>query len=122
MREEIENKLDAILEEIKSNKSASRVTNPRSEMKDTQNKQPSEFKIDMSIAVHASYNENSDSDEDYPLQAFKMKDLGHPAKRLRRSESKLDETLVSDEDSGEEDYHMRSPLGQKAGPLLLYKS
>ena len=32
MRGEMKNKLDAILKEIKSNKSASRVTNPRSEM------------------------------------------------------------------------------------------
>ena len=74
MREEIENKLYAILKEIKSNnKSASTVTNPRSEIDDTQNIQPWGSKIDKSIGVHASYNKNSDSeDEDYPLQASKI--------------------------------------------------
>ena len=41
----MENKLDAILKEIKSNKSASTVTNPRSEIIDTQNMQPSDPKL-----------------------------------------------------------------------------
>ena len=41
MREEMENKLDAILKEIKSNKIASTVTNPRSEMNEIQKMQPS---------------------------------------------------------------------------------
>ena len=67
MIEEMENELDAILKEIKSNKSASTVTNPRSEINDTQNMQPSGTKLDYSIGVHASHNKNSDSeDEDYP--------------------------------------------------------
>ena len=34
-----------------------------------------------------------------------MKDLRHPAKPLYRSETKSDETLVSEMDSEEEDYH-----------------
>ena len=56
--------------------------------------------------MHASYNENSDSeDEDYPLHASKMKDLRHPAKPFYRSETNLDEALVSEEDFEEEDYH-----------------
>ena len=76
MREEMQNKLDAILEEIKTSKSASTVTNPRSETNDTQKLQISGSKIDKSIGVHASYNKNSDSeDEGYPLQSSKMKDL-----------------------------------------------
>ena len=102
----MDNKLDAILKKIKSNKRASTVTNPRSEMNDTQNMQPSESKIDESIGVHSSYNKNSDSEnEDYPLQASKMKVLVHPAKLFYRSETNLDETLVSEEDSEEEYYH-----------------
>ena len=34
-----------------------------------------------------------------------MKDLRHPAKPLYRSERNFDETLVSEEDSAEEDYN-----------------
>ena len=106
MREEMENKLDAILKEIKSNKSASTVTNPRSEMNEIQNMQPSGSKTNKSNGVHASYNENIDSeDEDHPLQASKMGDLRHPAKPFHRSETNLDRTLISDEDSEVEDYH-----------------
>ena len=61
-----------------------------------------------SIEIYASNIENSDSeDEDYPLQASKMKDIRHPARPLFRSETNLDETLVSKEDSEEEDYHRR---------------
>ena len=97
MREEMENKQDVILKKIKSNKIASTVTNSRSEINNTQNLQPSRFNIDKSVGVHASFNKNSDSDEDYPLQASKMKDLRHPAKPMYRSETKLNETLVSEE-------------------------
>ena len=108
MREEMENKLDAILKTIKSNKSASIATNPRPETNDTQNMEPSGSRIGQSSnGVNASYDENSDTDdEDYPLQASKMKDLRHPAKLFYRSDSNLDETLVSEEDSEEEDYHI----------------
>ena len=102
----MENKLDAILKEIKSNKSTSTVTNPRSEMDEIQNMQPSGSNTNKSTGVHASYNENIDSeDEDYPLQASKMRNLRHPAKPLHRSETNLDRTLISDEDSEVEDYH-----------------
>ena len=94
LREEMENKLDAILKKIKSNKSASTVTNPRSEMNEMQNMQPSGSKTNKSTGVHASYNENIGSeDEDYPLQASKMKDIRHPAKPFHRSETNLDRVL-----------------------------
>ena len=111
MREEMENKLDAILKEIKSNKSVSTVTNPRSEENTIQNMQPSGSKTIGSIGVHASYNNNSDSEnEDYPLRASKMRDLKHPAKPIFRSESDVDVTIHSDEESDaeslDEDYHM----------------
>ena len=102
----MENKLDAILKEIKSNKSASTVTNPRSEMNDIQNMQPTGSTDNRSIGVHASYNDNSDSEnEDYPLQTSKMRDLSHPARPFHESETNLNETMISDEDSEEEDYH-----------------
>ena len=39
MREEIDNKFDAILREIKTSKNASTITNPRSESNETQNNQ-----------------------------------------------------------------------------------
>ena len=69
--------LDAILEEIKSNKSVSTVTNPRSEMNDIQNMQPPGSKNNNSIGVHASHIYNSDSEkEDYLPQASKKKALG----------------------------------------------
>ena len=107
MREEMENKLDAILKEIKSNKSASTVTNPRSEMNEIQIMQPSGSPTNKSTGVHASYNEHIDSeDEDYSLQASEMRDLRHPAKPFHKSETNLDRTIISDEDSEVEDYHM----------------
>ena len=93
-------------EQKKSNKSASTVTNPRSGMNEIQNMQPWGSKTNKSTGVHASYNENIDSDdEDYPLQASKMRDPRHPAKPFHRSETNLDRTLLSDEDSEVEDYH-----------------
>ena len=111
MREEIDNKFEAILKEIKSNKSASTVTNPRSELNENQEPQASGSKTNKPIGVHASLNENSDpEDEDYPLRASKMKDLRHPAKPLFRAESDVDVTIHSDEESDaeplREDYHM----------------
>ena len=110
MREEMDNKLETILREIKSNKSVSIVTNPRSENDEIQNTQPMGSKGNKSIGVHASNNENSETeDEDFPLKASKMKDLKHPAKPLFRSESDVDITIHSDEESVaeslDEDYH-----------------
>ena len=81
MREGIENKLDAIVKEIKTNKSTSTFTIPRSEINQPENIQPSGSEVGMSIGVSASNNDNSDSeDEDYTLKIFQMKDLRHPAK------------------------------------------
>ena len=106
MREEMENKLDAILREIKSNKSASMATNPSSEKNDTRNMQPSGSKTDRANGVHASFDENSDpDDEDYPPQASEMRDPRHPAKPSNKSDSDLNGTIVSEEDSEGEDYH-----------------
>ena len=110
MREEMDNKLEAILKEIKNNKSASMTTNPRSDINEIQEPQPSGSRVDPPIGVHASNKENSDSENDYPLRASKMKDLKHPAKPLFRSESDVDVTIHSDEESNaeslDEDYHM----------------
>ena len=107
MREEMENKLEAILKEIKSNKSASLATNSRSETNDVQNMQLSGSRLGQSNGVHASFDENSEPDnEGYPPQTSKIRDLRHPAKPLFRSESDVDVTIHSDEESDlEEDYH-----------------
>ena len=109
MREEIDSKFEAILKEIKTNKNESTITNPRSETNETQNTRPSGSR-DRSIGVHASLNENSDSEnEDHPLRASKLKDLRHPAKPMFRAESDVDVTIHSDEESDAElvdDYHM----------------
>ena len=103
MREEMDNKLESILKEIRSNKSMSTTTNPRSEAAEVQNSQLLGSK---SIGVHASNFENSDSEnEDYPLKASGSKDLRHPAKPLYRNEIDINETMISNEDSEEEDYH-----------------
>ena len=107
MREEMENKLEAILREIKSNKSASTVTNPRSDINEMRENQPSGSKLSKSIGVRASNNEDSDSEnDDYPLRASKMKDLKHPARPLVETETDLDQTIHSNEESEGEDYHM----------------
>ena len=106
MREEMENKLEAILKEIKSNKSASTVTNPRSNINEMRENQPSGSKLSKSIGVHASNTENSDSEnDDYPLRASKMKELKHPAKPFFETETDLDQTILSNEVSEGEDYH-----------------
>ena len=92
MREEMDNKLETILNEIRSNKSLSTTTNPRSETAEAQNSQPSGSK---SIGVHASNIENSDSEnEDYPLKASGSKDSRYPEKPLYRNEINLNETIL----------------------------
>ena len=112
MREEKDNKFEAILilREIKTNRNASIATNPRSETNEMQDSQPSGSKT-RSIGVHASTNENSDSENDnYPLRASKMKDLRHPVKPIFHNESDVDKTIHSDEKSDAEeveDYHSR---------------
>ena len=110
MREEVDNKLEAILKEIKDNKSSSKTTNPRSDVNEIQEPQPPGSRVNLSNGVRASNVENSDSEkDDYPLRASKMKDLKHPAQPLFRSESDIDVTIHSGEESDkedEEDYHM----------------
>ena len=106
----MENKLDTILKEIKSNRSHSTVTNPRSQVNGTEAMQPSGSKSKGSIGVHASNIENSEpEDEDNPIRASEMTELKHPAKPLFRSESDVDVSIHSDEESDAEslqDYHM----------------
>ena len=111
MREEMDNIIKAILREIKTNKSSSTATNPRSDINEIQENQQSGSRIDGSIGVHASNIENPDSEsEDFPPKVSKMRDLKHPAKPLFRSESDVDVTIHSDEESDAEslgeDYHM----------------
>ena len=110
MREEMENKLDAILKEIKSNRSHSTVTNPRSITNEIEDIKPTGSKSKESIGVHASNIENTESeDESNPVRASKMTELKQPAKPLFRSESDVDVTIHSDEESDAEaleDYHM----------------
>ena len=115
MREEMDNKLEAILREIKTNKSVSTVTNPWSETNETQDPQPSGSRTIRSIGVHASNNENSETeDEDFPLRASKAKDLKQPAKPIYGSD--VDVTIHSDEESDAEsieDYHMVTGANRK---------
>ena len=108
MREEMENKFDAILKEIRTSKTTSTITNPRSEINGMQNSQPSGSKSIRSNGVHASNIENSDTEneDDHPLRASDMRELKNPARPLCQNEPNLDETIISDGDSEEEDYHM----------------
>ena len=58
------------------------------------------------MGVHASNNENSDSENnDLPLRASEMKDLKHPATLLYQNESDVDVTIQSNEESDEEEYY-----------------
>ena len=120
MREEMDNKFEDILREIKTNKNASTVTNPRSEINEIQDPQPSGTKT-KSIGDHASNNENSDSgNDDYPLRVSKMKDLKHPARPFFPNESEVDVTIHSNEESDVEDYHMAN--GHQVSLRVLYQS
>ena len=106
MREEMENKFDAILKEIRTNKTTSIITNPRSEIDGMQNSQPSGSKSIMSNGVHASNIENSDTeDEDgHNLRASQMHELRNPARPIHQNIQNINEAIVSNEDSEEEDY------------------
>ena len=95
MTEEMDNKFEAILRENKTNKRKSTITNPRPDANEIRDPQPSGSKIEKSIGVRASNNENSDSEnDDYPLSASKMKDLSYPAKPLFQNESDVDVTIL----------------------------
>ena len=77
----MENKLETILREKKTNKNASTETNPRSKFNEIPGPLPPGSKSIKSVGVRASNNENSDSEnDDCPLRASKMKDLKHPRK------------------------------------------
>ena len=86
------------------------MTNPGSEINENRDSQPSGSKTNRSIGVHASNNENSDSEnDDYPLRASKMKDLRHPARPIFHNESDVDVTINPEDESDAvevEDYHM----------------
>ena len=59
------------------------------------------------MGVCTSNIENSDfENDDYPLRASQMRDLKHLAKPLFQHESDVDVTILSNEKSDEEDYHM----------------
>ena len=108
MREEMDSKFEAILKEVKPNKTASTMTNPRSDVIEMKDSQPSGSETAKSIGVHASNNGNSDSEnDDFPFRASKKKDIKHPATPPFQSESDVNVTIHSDEESDiEEDHHM----------------
>ena len=81
MRKEVDYKLEAILREVKSNKTTS--TNPRSDVNEILDSQHSGSKTNRSIGVRASNIENSDSE----------------------NESDVDVTILSNEESDVEDCH-----------------
>ena len=67
MREEMENKLDAIMMDIKTNKSTHMATNPRSELNEIENMQPLGSGGKKSMGVSAFDKESLDSEnEDIP--------------------------------------------------------
>ena len=114
MREEMDNKLEVNLKEIKSNKSISTITNPRPDSNEIRDSQPSGSKSNKSMGVHASNNKNSDSEnDDFPLSASKMEHIKHPAKPLFQNESDVDVTIPSNEESDGEDYHMVTGANQQ---------
>ena len=106
MREEMENKLDAILLEIKTSKSTSITINPRSEKNEIGNMPPSGSVGKKFMGVNASDNERLVSEnEDIPLKASEMRELRHPAKPIHQNDTTLDAVFFNEE-SDEEDYHM----------------
>ena len=107
MREEMGNKFDATLKEIRTNKTTSTITNPRSEITGTQNSQASGSKSNRSNGVHASNIEISDieDEDDHPLRASEMHELRNSARPVYQNMPNLDGTIVSNEDFGEENYH-----------------
>ena len=107
MREEMENKLDAILLEVKSSKNTSMTTNPRSEINEIGNMQPSESGGKRSMGVNASDNE-SRIKRRYPSQRgcpSRNERLRHPAKPINQNDTTLDATVIFNGESDEEDYH-----------------
>ena len=69
-----------------------------------QENQQSGSRIDQSIGVRASNNENSDfENDDIPPKVSKMRGLRHPADPLYQNESDVDVTIHSDEESDAEE-------------------
>ena len=77
----MENKFDAILKAIRTNKTTSTITKPRSEINGIQNSQPSGSKSNRSNEVHASNMEKleTEDDEDHFLRASEKHELRNPA-------------------------------------------
>ena len=92
---------------MRTSKTASTITNPRSEPNGIHNLQPSGSKNDKSSGVRASNIENSDTENegDHPLRASDMRELRNPARPLCQNVPNLDETIISEGGSEEEDYH-----------------
>ena len=84
MREEMENKFDPILKEIRTNKTTSTITNRRSELNGTQNSQLSGSESIRSYGVHSSNIENSDTEDEgnHPQRASEMHELRNPARSV----------------------------------------
>ena len=81
----MENKLDASLIEIKTNKSTSMTTNPISELNKIGDMQPAGSGGNRSMGVNASDNESLNSEnEDIPLRASEMRELMHPARHIQQ--------------------------------------
>ena len=103
----MDNKQETILKEIRTNKSASTITNPRSETLGSLKSKHSGSKEIESIGVRLSHIENSESeDEDHPLRVTETKGPKHPARPLNRNELDLNDTILPNEDSEEEDYQI----------------
>ena len=84
----MENKLDAILMEIKTSKSTTMTTIPRSEINEIGNMQPTGSGGKKSMGVNASDNESLESEnEDIPLKASEMRELRHPAKPIHQNDT-----------------------------------
>ena len=97
------NRFETILREIKNNKSVTTATNPRSETKETPQ---SGSRIKTFVALHASNNVYSDLEKDaHHLRASQMSELRNPYNQFHQNELDLDETMISIEDSEEEDSH-----------------
>ena len=93
---------------MRTSKTASTITNPRSEPNGIHNLQPSGSKNDKSSGVRASNIENSDTENegDHPFRASDMRELRNPARPLCQNVPNLDETILSEGDSEKEEYHM----------------
>ena len=106
----MENKVEAILREIRTENSASTITNSSSQINRTQNTKPTRSRNDRSIGILATNIKNSDTEnEDNPLRASDMNGLRNPAESLYQNTPNLDESVIPNEDPEEEDYHIKQP-------------